>query len=361
MSSQANTPPLLTICVITYNRSFLWPKIWSNLVSVLDYIPDVLISIADNNSEDGTYDLLSSLRASSMHKDRITLVKRSQNIGSVRNLFQSFKSVCTQYVCWSGDDDLINPTAVSLLIQALRSYQPDFIFEDPLSTPFVSTINPRVIKVKKYPRQAILKYLRRASCGIRLISRTSLINDVIDDLPDLTHNMFAQAYVYCLATLNSKGNVYLTNFNTWEAFDKVYKQTLSPNYAAMTTASLIEVVFLVKRNTGKSILLNVLVENKFFLYSFLLISVSSSRALAEFDTGIPNVANQLKNSHPALLLTFNLLFRLARLPIVLIVIRLMLGHARYMNYLGTIRNSLICSTMNENQRQITVYDSPFLY
>lgn len=107
----------LSICVPTFNRAnYLAICLESIVASVRTYEESVEVLIVDNASTDGTEACVERLRM-----DRVPLryVRNQENVGGEENFRLAAELALGEYVWVVGDDDLINPQAVGVVLAAL--------------------------------------------------------------------------------------------------------------------------------------------------------------------------------------------------------------------------------------------------
>lgn len=114
-------PPLLSICIPTYNRSHLLCHLLRCLgreYSGLSEQGEVEIIVSDNCSEDGTPSVVKDFQ----ELIPIRYYRNEQNIGGTANILQT-PSLATGVFCWIvGDDDLLVPGALVQVLQLLQQY-----------------------------------------------------------------------------------------------------------------------------------------------------------------------------------------------------------------------------------------------
>ena len=105
-------PPVLSICVPTFNRARYLDCLLADLVAhigELGYSYELLIG--DNASDDDTADVVCKYQG----QLAIRYVRRSENVGAVHNISQLFGAAKGRYVVYLADDDL-------LLLEVLARY-----------------------------------------------------------------------------------------------------------------------------------------------------------------------------------------------------------------------------------------------
>ena len=111
-------PPVLSICVPTFNRARYLDCLLADLVAhigELGYSYELLIG--DNASEDDTPNVVGR------YEDRLAIryVQRAENMGPARNLWQLFGTAKGRYIVYIADDDLLIPAALGRHIAYLET------------------------------------------------------------------------------------------------------------------------------------------------------------------------------------------------------------------------------------------------
>jgi glycosyltransferase involved in cell wall biosynthesis len=110
--------PIISICIPTFNRSNCLNNLICNLSKIKKlYSNEVEICISNNNSSDGTSEVLDKWR----NKIDLKLINQSENIGASRNAFAVVKIATGKWIIIIGDDDEIVLDNFSSLISLLRS------------------------------------------------------------------------------------------------------------------------------------------------------------------------------------------------------------------------------------------------
>jgi len=117
-------PFLLTIAIPTYNRSGYLARLLESLIPQINGDPRVELMIADNASPDGTQAALEQFRLRGLI---FRGIRNETNIGADANFIQCFLQASGRYVWIVGDDDLILPGAVAVLLGLLESSGCDLV------------------------------------------------------------------------------------------------------------------------------------------------------------------------------------------------------------------------------------------
>jgi glycosyltransferase involved in cell wall biosynthesis len=111
-------PPLLSICVPTYNRAAMLRVMLETVApQVAELSPEVELCVSDNASPDDTQDVIGHARTLfPFHASR-----NEANVGPIRNYNRVVNEMSSgEYVWLLGDDDLLLPGAVRTLLSLIR-------------------------------------------------------------------------------------------------------------------------------------------------------------------------------------------------------------------------------------------------
>lgn len=111
--------PILSICIPTYNRSKYLEKSLSSISQQMndEIASDVEILVSDNCSVDDTQDLVNGYISKGL---RLQYIRNHENIGADKNFYQCMKMANGKYVFLLGDDDILKPNAISMLVKTLK-------------------------------------------------------------------------------------------------------------------------------------------------------------------------------------------------------------------------------------------------
>jgi len=111
-------PPHLTIAIPTYNRP---AELRQTLEALLPQLtPACTLRIVDNCSETEAAVVLNGVRHCAPGEATIDCVRNVVNVGGGANIVRCFELCDTDWLWILGDDDLVSPTAISLLLEAIR-------------------------------------------------------------------------------------------------------------------------------------------------------------------------------------------------------------------------------------------------
>jgi glycosyltransferase involved in cell wall biosynthesis len=130
MASATNfsSRPLLTIAVPTFNRSVYLRELLEVLLPQLEEVEDVELLISDNASPDGTAEMLAELLPVS---PQIRSIRQPENIGSDRNFVFCFREARGKYFWLFGDDDILRPAGLRVILDSLRNANYDLVYVTP--------------------------------------------------------------------------------------------------------------------------------------------------------------------------------------------------------------------------------------
>jgi glycosyltransferase involved in cell wall biosynthesis len=146
-------PPLLTICIPTYNRAFKLDKQLNRIFEIISSSPifkDVGVYISDNGSSDHTQEVITA-HAARFKANLIyfTAYKQEKNIGFDANLYSCYDLISSDYIWFLSDDDIPHPHCLHQILSDI-SITPNLIAYNFHQEPYILT-NPyyddRFIKV----------------------------------------------------------------------------------------------------------------------------------------------------------------------------------------------------------------------
>ena len=109
--------PILTIAIPTYNRLEQLSQQMERIAQIQN--EDVEILVSDNGSSDGTTDFLVNLP---LEISNLRVFFNLTNMGFDFNIINLFKNATGDFVWFLSDDDLIDPTCVEDIIDALKCH-----------------------------------------------------------------------------------------------------------------------------------------------------------------------------------------------------------------------------------------------
>lgn len=108
--------PILTIAIPTYNRLRFLQRALHSILEQYDNRVEILVS--DNDSDDGTYEYMTSLNVDNV---RILYVKNDTNVGSMKNFDNCYRRASGVYTLLLGSDDLLVENCLSGLCDYLEN------------------------------------------------------------------------------------------------------------------------------------------------------------------------------------------------------------------------------------------------
>jgi abequosyltransferase len=116
-----DSPPLLSICIPSYNRAPLLGELLERLAQELtgDLADLVEVVVSDNASPDATP---ATVAHYAPRIRRFVSIRQSENIGSDRNFLAVVAAASGRYACLMGDDDMPEPGGVARIIEVLRAH-----------------------------------------------------------------------------------------------------------------------------------------------------------------------------------------------------------------------------------------------
>ncbi|MGA2051914.1 MAG: glycosyltransferase family 2 protein [Opitutales bacterium] len=116
--------PLLSICIITYNRSRDCDETARAFLREINGRWDQIeLIIADNASTDDTRELIEGLP----ERERIQYVRHAENLGAIGNYIYGLRTAKGEYVWIAGDDDKYHPGVVDKVLEVIKSRAPGLI------------------------------------------------------------------------------------------------------------------------------------------------------------------------------------------------------------------------------------------
>jgi glycosyltransferase involved in cell wall biosynthesis len=149
--------PLISLCIPTYNREMHLGRCLNSIIENknINFV-DVEICISDNNSTDGTSDLIT--KVCSLLK--LNYNKNHRNIGMAANFLKVVDMATGDFIWILGDDDFLLPNALERVIQIIKLNQEvDFIYANSVIVPVELINDPS----KKFSPATLPKKLKKFS------------------------------------------------------------------------------------------------------------------------------------------------------------------------------------------------------
>lgn len=123
--------PILTIAIPTYNRANYLDLCLERIGVEIDHLNNaqrdlVKVYISDNASTDNTVNVI--LRYLDIYGERFKVVRNEKNMGMDYNFSQCYESATTPYVWIFGDDDVLLPSGLSKVLDALIKNEFDLLY-----------------------------------------------------------------------------------------------------------------------------------------------------------------------------------------------------------------------------------------
>lgn len=137
--NKISTSPILSICIPTWNRA---KYLRSCLVAIKEQIHTINTSelelfVSDNCSEDNTKEVVNQFIQEGLP---ITYNRNEANLGAAGNFLKCMQYASGKYILLLGDDDILNPDAISFLLELLRGHDYGLVhirMSCPIENPFV--------------------------------------------------------------------------------------------------------------------------------------------------------------------------------------------------------------------------------
>lgn len=131
ISSNNVGQPLLTIAIPTYNRAPFLALCLKRISEELDSLNAdqrklIKVYVSNNASTDNTEQVVSQYRM--MKAEWFEFVCNRENIGADRNITQCYTSATTPYVWVLGDDDVILPGKLKIVLDVLAKREVDILY-----------------------------------------------------------------------------------------------------------------------------------------------------------------------------------------------------------------------------------------
>lgn len=118
-------PPLLSICIPTYNRAECLDRLLACLAqAVATHGARVQVCVSDNHSPDDTARVITTWQG----RFPLEAVTQPSNLGATRNVSQVVGLARGRWVLVVGDDDLVSPEGLDALLRELQSAAPETWF-----------------------------------------------------------------------------------------------------------------------------------------------------------------------------------------------------------------------------------------
>lgn len=114
---QTRTPaPKLSICIPTFNRSRYLQNALTHLFDEQRFPFEFEVLVSDNDSTDGTHELVESFMQS--HR-QLRYIRQTRNVGGEANIVALYRQARGEYTTYLADDDILLPKALARVIKYL--------------------------------------------------------------------------------------------------------------------------------------------------------------------------------------------------------------------------------------------------
>jgi abequosyltransferase len=127
--------PLLTIAIPTYNRAAFLRELLEQLLPQIaeaqagGHGDEIELLISDNAATDDTPAVTAWAQSTGIP---MRVVRQTENIGSDRNFVFCFNEARGKYFWLFGDDDILRPGSLAVILQALRGADYDLVYLNPV-------------------------------------------------------------------------------------------------------------------------------------------------------------------------------------------------------------------------------------
>ena len=112
------TPPLLSICIPTYNRREYLETSLTEIAKQASQFPEVEVIVSNNNSTDTTELLVAGI----WNKyPKIRYFRNDKNIGGERNHIRCLEEAKGEYAWLFGDDEILLPGGLAHVVESFRN------------------------------------------------------------------------------------------------------------------------------------------------------------------------------------------------------------------------------------------------
>jgi glycosyltransferase involved in cell wall biosynthesis len=143
IQKKADSKPLLTIAIPTYNRARYLGELLAALFDQLVPEPRVELLISDNASPDETPSVIREYQERGL---QLRNIRNEINIGPDANFLQCFEQSQGKYVWIFGDDDILVPGGLAAILSHLERRVYDLVYLS--SFPLVDSYQPRQSSAK---------------------------------------------------------------------------------------------------------------------------------------------------------------------------------------------------------------------
>ena len=113
MTDAPHCPPLLSVCIASYNRG---RELAEKVTALLAASPDIEVVVSDNASTDDTDALLSAIAS-----DRFRYSRNPENLGPTANYVKALAAARGKYAMFMCDKDFVNLRHQDFILSTLRS------------------------------------------------------------------------------------------------------------------------------------------------------------------------------------------------------------------------------------------------
>jgi abequosyltransferase len=178
--------PLLTIAVPTYNRSECLAELLTYLAPQVTRAPGVELLISDNASTDDTTSVVDRFRKEGV---ALTYIRNDTNLGMDGNFLQCFERAAGKYVWLIGDDDVLLPGGLEVVLALLREADYDLVYVTSYFFEGDFTVEQTRRRTPSVTIDTALEFARRVNVFLTFLSG-NIINK--DRVISLEHRPFSE-------------------------------------------------------------------------------------------------------------------------------------------------------------------------
>ena len=131
INSTNSNQPLLTIAIPTYNRASYLDLCLRRISEEIDSLNEdqrslIKVYVSDNASSDNTVEITSKYQSLNLYG--LKVFRNTENIGADKNIAQCYDSAISPYVWVLGDDDIILPGCLAMILTVLQKQEIDILY-----------------------------------------------------------------------------------------------------------------------------------------------------------------------------------------------------------------------------------------
>ncbi len=199
-------PPLISICIPTYNRPGGLRIVLESIVLQEDFNEEIEVLVIDDASSINTREVA---RPFYEKFKNIQYLENKTNLGFEKNILKLLKTFGGQYFFFLSDDDQLLPGALTKIKKSIRTHPDCTVFSsgyEQVSEKQEKTVSYRIFEESKLISRKQIKNIVKLYSDAHVFSRILLRRDVIDINGFKRHigSMYPHMYVLGKAALTGK-------------------------------------------------------------------------------------------------------------------------------------------------------------